>query len=562
MLGKVALDLSGQALLDIVQGAGMRAHGVSVGVRARGGGAVVLLAHACQAEGVAEGLRHEGAMLGQRALEGGRFVAQGRRQRCALGRVCRQQMGLLVLAVLQGMLGAAQEAIGGFQLLRVALGHQPGGALGVQRFEQAAALQRRHAAAADELRQLHDELDLADAAIAQLDVVGAVHAVARQGAALPVLAYALAQGAQRRQGVEVEILAVDERHAQAFELARLGVRVAVGKRLRRHQPGLEPGVALPLAPLADEIVLQRVQAPGQRSGVAIGAQPQVGAKDLAIGIDFRQHRHHAAGQAAVELVVADAPRAVGLAFVAVQHDQVDIGGNVQLAAAQLAHADDQHFLRIARALFARQAVDGGKFGGHAAVGGAHGDVGQHRHRPDHFLQVCLPAQIAHDQGQEDTLAQLAQHAAALLDRQHFRRVRAAQFGLPGRQHVGADGVGAGIGQPGRQVGMGVETAAQVAGPGQGGGEGRGGRHGGTQADGKAGFMYKGTILQDASSCPPPVSVSTKILRLLFWSVFAIYGVLAVAFLGLRYWVLPRADQWRPQIEQYASQALGSRVATA
>ncbi|CCJ58675.1 conserved hypothetical protein [Bordetella bronchiseptica MO149] len=73
-------------------------------------------------------------------------------------------------------------------------------------------------------------------------------------------------------------------------------------------------------------------------------------------------------------------------------------------------------------------------------------------------------------------------------------------------------------------------------------------------------MYKGTILQDASSCPPPVSVSTKILRLLFWSVFAIYGVLAVAFLGLRYWVLPRADQWRPQIEQYASQALGSRVA--
>ena len=38
-----------------------------------------------------------------------------------------------------------------------------------------------------------------------------------------------------------------------------------------------------------------------------------------------------------------------------------------------------------------------------------------------------------------------------------------------------------------------------------------------------------------------------------------YGVAAIGLLGLRYWVLPRVDQWRPQIEAYASQALGAQV---
>lgn len=40
---------------------------------------------------------------------------------------------------------------------------------------------------------------------------------------------------------------------------------------------------------------------------------------------------------------------------------------------------------------------------------------------------------------------------------------------------------------------------------------------------------------------------------------ALYVVAAVGILGLRYWVLPRADDWRGRIEQYASQALDARV---
>lgn len=56
-----------------------------------------------------------------------------------------------------------------------------------------------------------------------------------------------------------------------------------------------------------------------------------------------------------------------------------------------------------------------------------------------------------------------------------------------------------------------------------------------------------------------MSVPTKVLRCAFWGLLALYAVAAIGFLGLRYWVLPRADEWRPRIEQYASQALGVPV---
>jgi uncharacterized protein (TIGR02099 family) len=51
----------------------------------------------------------------------------------------------------------------------------------------------------------------------------------------------------------------------------------------------------------------------------------------------------------------------------------------------------------------------------------------------------------------------------------------------------------------------------------------------------------------------------KFLRGLLWSLWIIYVAAAVGLLGLRYFVLPRIDQWRPQIEQYAAQAIGAPV---
>ncbi len=54
-----------------------------------------------------------------------------------------------------------------------------------------------------------------------------------------------------------------------------------------------------------------------------------------------------AGQVLEELVVAHRPRTVGLALAVVEEDQVDVAGIVQLAAAELAHAQDDEAGRLA-----------------------------------------------------------------------------------------------------------------------------------------------------------------------------------------------------------------------
>ena len=120
-----------------------------------------------------------------------------------VGRVCRQHVRLLVLDVLQAVFEATQEDVGlaqfvlGFGLDQPALGQQ------LEHRKRRADLQRRVASAANELENLGDELDFADAAGAELDVVG--HVLARHFAAN--LRVQVAHGVD---GAEVEILAEDE----------------------------------------------------------------------------------------------------------------------------------------------------------------------------------------------------------------------------------------------------------------------------------------------------------------------------------------------------------------
>lgn len=73
------------------------------------------------------------------------------------------------------------------------------------------------------------------------------------------------------------------------------------------------------------------------------------------------------------------------------------------------------------------------------------------------------------------------------------------------------------------------------------------------------FGYKGTILQDLFPRSTNVRLPIKLLRGLLWSLWILYVAAAVGLLGLRYFVLPRIDQWRPQIERYASDAVGASV---
>ena len=103
------------------------------------------------------------------------------------------------------------------------------------------AAQAGLAPAAHELQRLHDELDLANAAGPELDVLRVVVALALLGD----LAMDVAQSVI---SVVVQVLAKDERRHQRVEL----VVPLAGQRA-----GLEPRVALPRAPLRDEVLLER-----------------------------------------------------------------------------------------------------------------------------------------------------------------------------------------------------------------------------------------------------------------------------------------------------------------
>src|SRR5579871_2571335 len=110
--------------------------------------------------------------------------------------------------------------------------------------------------AANELEGLYDEFDLADAARPELDVVGE----------LAPLDLALDQRLHLAQALEdavVEVAAIDERPHRS----RIDLGVAFGCR---HGARLDPCVALPVAAVALEIFLERVEARDEGAACAEG----------------------------------------------------------------------------------------------------------------------------------------------------------------------------------------------------------------------------------------------------------------------------------------------------
>jgi hypothetical protein len=85
------------------------------------------------------------------------------------------------------------------------------------------------------------------------------------------------QVAHRIDGAEVEVFAEDEGAAD---------RLQIFPALAGKWPGLDPGVAFPLASLGDEVVFQHVEGAGQRAGIAVGPQPHVDAEYLAVAGHF------------------------------------------------------------------------------------------------------------------------------------------------------------------------------------------------------------------------------------------------------------------------------------
>jgi hypothetical protein len=109
---------------------------------------------------------------------------------------------------------------------------------------------------------------------------------------------------------------------------------------------------------------------------------------------------------------------VGRAVFLVDVDQVDVGGDVEFARAELAHADDPELDRLAGRV-ARHAVAPVQVAPRLGQGAVERDLGEVGHRDRHVLHRRLPLDVEHGQALEHELARHAQGAgeaaAALLE---------------------------------------------------------------------------------------------------------------------------------------------------
>ena len=225
-------------------------------------------------------------------------------------RIFRQGMRLLVAQHLHAILQAAQEQIGLAQAIGMRLRQMPGRGQCAQGRQQGALAQHQLAPAADQLQGLHQEFDFANAAGAELQIVGE----------LALLHLGIDHRLHLAQPVErgvVEIAAIDER-PQGFEQFFAGSDVA------RHRPRLDPGVTFPVAALALVVLLHRREAQSHATGIAEGSQAQVHAMAETIGGDIAQQLREALADAGEIGLRIQRPRAVAVAMRRKGVDQVDV----------------------------------------------------------------------------------------------------------------------------------------------------------------------------------------------------------------------------------------------
>ena len=172
-------------------------------------------------------------------------------------------------------------------------------------------------AAVQQLQELDDELDVANAASARLDLD--LGGPGRDGALLDPPLERLDLGDLGR----AEIAAIDER------LDRLEKGLAQGE-VARDRTALDERLALP-GPAAGHVVAQRgVQRPRQCPLFAVGPQPHVDAiGDPQRGV-VGQQPDDVAPHPGKELGVGHDLGALGLAVFVVEEDQIDVGAVVEL----------------------------------------------------------------------------------------------------------------------------------------------------------------------------------------------------------------------------------------
>ena len=175
-----------------------------------------------------------------------------------------------------------------------------------------------------------------------------------------------------------------------------------------------------------EILLESIESHRQRTGVAPWPQAHVDAKHPAVFGRLGKQRDQALAQRAEILVIGQGAPALRIAFFGVQENQVDIGGDIEFAAAELAHADHDQVLATGcevpaagnRHLQRRHAQRGFQFGADGGQARIDGHFGQRRHDAAHFSKAGESRQVALHDAQHHAGPQLPQRAAQLIRRRY------------------------------------------------------------------------------------------------------------------------------------------------
>ena len=184
--------------------------------------------------------------------------------------------------------------------------------------------------------------------------------------------------------------------------------------------------------MALQVVLERREADYQRPGVAERAQPHVDPEDIAVDGRRIEQAYHRLADAPVVVGGVERDPAVALGGIRIEKDQVDVRREIELPAAELAHADDDQRLRnpggIADLAVALGDADPGER--HRP---ADREIGKGRDRRQRLVEIKAPADVPPGDVGHDAAAQPAQCRGKL----RLRRPRGEQrVDLGGR--IGVD----------------------------------------------------------------------------------------------------------------------------
>ena len=253
-------------------------------------------------------------------------------------------------------------------------------------------------------------------------------------------------------GGEVEVPAPDE-GLQALEKAVASLDVP-GHGLR-----LDHGGPLPVLARGRVIGLGGADREGRGGGAGVRSEAEVGAKHVTVRGSLVHDRDQVAGEAGEDLLQPVAAR-VGRGLLVEEDDDVDVARIVELARAELAHAEDDE----TRALLWRVGVRQGKLAAIVQVpqqvgaDGAERDRGDVRKRAGHPLQRPDRGDVGHADGEARAALRHAQALHHLLS-----RFLAEDGGI--RRHGAGGGIGSVrplLDQHARKILVGGEAMAEIA----------------------------------------------------------------------------------------------------